>query len=103
MAEATRDSDRCDAIHGRVMDRGIRHSGSSRFGSVLGECARDEESAGAQKRLAGESMADEAEYLWAVAQFAPAVAGNSQDANVLAAAHIFVDTELRKRWFALQL
>src|SRR5260370_42607790 len=85
MAEAMRDSDRCDAVHGRVLDRGIRHSRSGGFGSVPGECAGDEESAGAQKRRAGEPMADETAHLWAVAQFGPAGAANSQDADVLAA------------------
>ena len=54
--------------------------------SVPGECAGDEESAGAQKRRAGESMADEAAHLRAVAKFVSAVAGNSHDADVLAAA-----------------
>ena len=85
MAEAMRDSDRCDAVNGSVLDRGIRHSRSGGFGSVPGKCAGDEESAGTQKRRAGESMADEAAHLWAVAQFVPAAAGDPHDANVLAA------------------
>jgi len=56
------------------------------YDSVLGECAGDEESAGTQKRRAGESMADEAAHLWTVAQFVPAAAGDPYDANVLTAA-----------------
>ena len=59
---------------------------ASWFRSVPGECAGDEESAGAQKRRAGESMADEAAHLWAVAKFVSAVAGDPHDADVLAAA-----------------
>src|SRR5467141_3737342 len=74
------------AIHGRVLDRRIRHSRTSGFGSVLGECARDEEFAGTQKRCAGESMADEAAHVRTIAKFFSAVAGDSQDADVLAAA-----------------
>ena len=56
------------------------------FGSVPGECPGDEESARAQERRAGESMADEAAHLRAVAKFVPAVAGDPHDADVLAAA-----------------
>src|SRR5437660_9546069 len=74
------------AINGSLLDRGIRRFGRGWSRSVSGECAGDEESAGAQKRRAGESVADEAAHLWAVAQFVPAVAANSHDANVLAAA-----------------
>src|ERR1700736_6355848 len=69
LVEAMRNSDRGHAINWRVLDRGIRHSRSGGFGSVLGECAGDEESAGAQKPRAGESMADEATHLWALAKF----------------------------------
>ena len=86
LAEAMRDSDRSHAIDGRVLDRGLRHSRRSWFRSVPGECAGDEESAGAQKRRAGESMADEAAHLRAVAEFVSAVAGDPHDADVLAAA-----------------
>jgi len=38
-----RDSDGGDAIHGGVLDRGLRHSRSSRFGGIPGECSRDQE------------------------------------------------------------
>src|SRR6267154_484589 len=86
LAEAMRDSDRRDAIHWRVLGRRIRHSGTSGLGSVPGECPRHEESARAQKRRAGESMVDEAAHLWIVAKFVPAVAGDSHDADLLAAA-----------------
>src|SRR6266853_6092756 len=58
----------------------------SGFGSLPGERAGDEESAGSQKRCAGEPMADEAAHLRAVAKFVPAVATDPQDADVLAAA-----------------
>ena len=86
MAEAMRDPDRRDAIHWRVLDCGVRHSRRSWFGSIPGECAGDEESAGAQERRAGESVADEAAHLRAVAKFVSAVAGDPQAANVLASA-----------------
>src|ERR1700751_3888717 len=69
VAEAMCDSDRRDAIHGRVLDRGIRHSRRSWSGSVPGECAGHEEPTGAQKRRAGEPVADEAASLPAVAKF----------------------------------
>src|SRR6266404_5919061 len=62
-AEAKCDSDRRDAIHWRVLDRGIRHSRRSWSGSVPGECAGHEEPTGTKKRRAGESMADEAVIL----------------------------------------
>jgi hypothetical protein len=44
--------------------------------AAMGEISREE----------AESMADEAAYLWVVAQFVPAAAGDPHDANVLAAA-----------------
>jgi hypothetical protein len=47
LVEAMRDSDRSHAIDWSVLDRGVRHFGSVRFGSVSGECPGDEESAGA--------------------------------------------------------
>ena len=56
------------------------------FGGVSGECAGDQKSTRAQKRRAGESMADEAAHLWAVAKFVSALAGNPHDADVLAPA-----------------
>src|ERR1700730_4256839 len=56
-------SHRSHAIYGRVLDCRLRSSGRGRFRSVFGECAGDEESAGAQERRAGESMADEAAHL----------------------------------------
>src|SRR5882724_2341460 len=60
LAETVRDSDCRDAIHWRVLGRRIRHSRTSWFGSVLGECTGHEESARAKKRRTGESVADEA-------------------------------------------
>ena len=56
------------------------------FEVYLVKCTGDEESAGTQKRRAGESMADEAAHLWTVAQFVPAAAGDPYDANLLATA-----------------
>src|SRR5438445_12788310 len=69
VAAAVRDSDRRDAIDRSLLDRRIRHSGTSRFGRVPGECPGHEESAGAQNRRAGESVVDEAAHLWAIAKF----------------------------------
>ncbi len=86
LAEAMCDSDRRDAINWRLLDRGIRHSRTSWSGSVPGKCAGHEEPTRAQKRRAGESMADEAAHLWAVAKFVSAVAGDPHDADLLAAA-----------------
>src|SRR6266550_9504384 len=74
LAEAMCDSDRGDAIDWRVLDRGVRHSGRGWFRNVSGECAGHEEPTGAQKRCAGESMADEAAHLWAITKFVSAVA-----------------------------
>jgi hypothetical protein len=84
--KAMRDSDHSHAIDGRVLDRGLRHTRRSWFRSVPGECPGDEESAGAQKRRAGESMADEAAHLRAITKLVSTVAGGPNDANVLAAA-----------------
>src|SRR6266566_5138674 len=85
LAEAMRNSHRCLAIDRGVLDRGLRHSGGSGIGSVPGECPGDEELARAQERRAGESMADEAAHLWAVAEFVSASARDSHNADVLAA------------------
>src|SRR6516162_4813654 len=85
LAEAMWDPDGSDAINGSLLDRGIRHLGSSRVRGVPGECARDQESARAQKRRAGESMADEAAHLRAVAELVSAAARNSHAPNLLAA------------------
>src|SRR5262250_381719 len=86
LAKAMQHSHGGHAIHGRVLDRGIRHSRGSRFGSVPSECPRHEEPAGTQNRRAGESVVDETAHLWVVAKFIPAIAGDPHDADVLAAA-----------------
>src|SRR4029077_11425749 len=86
LAEAMQDSNCHDAIHRSLLGRGIRHSGTSRFGGVPGERPGHEESAGAQKRRTGESVADEATHLRTVAKFVPAITGDSRDADLLAAA-----------------
>src|SRR5207245_7930349 len=86
LAAAMRDWDRGDAIHWRVLGRRIRHFGASGFGGVPGEGRGHEELARLQKRCAGESVADEAAHLWIVAKFLSAVAGDSRDADLLAAA-----------------
>src|SRR6266436_525120 len=86
LAAAVQDSDSRDAIHGRVLGRGIRHFGASWSRSVLGECAGHEKSARTQKRRAGKSVVDEAAHVWTVAKFLSAVAGDSHDADLLAAA-----------------
>jgi len=86
LAEAVWDSDHRDAIHQRVLGRGIRHFGTSGFGSLLGECPGHEESARAQKRRTREPVADEAAHVWTVAKFLSALAGDPHDADVLAAA-----------------
>jgi len=45
MAEAMRDSDRGDAVHKRVLDRGIRHPRSNRLRRIPRQCPRYKESA----------------------------------------------------------
>src|SRR3989440_11553600 len=86
LAEAMQDSNCRNAIHRSLLGRRIRHSGTSGFGGVPGECPGHEESARAQERRTGESVADEAAHLWTVAKFVPAITGDSRDADLLAAA-----------------
>src|SRR5215471_1682100 len=86
LAEAVRDSHRRDAIHWSVLDRGIRHSRTSWVGSVFGERPGHEESTRAQKRRTGESMVDEAAYVWTVAKFVSPSAADPHDADLPAAA-----------------
>src|SRR5215469_3129147 len=74
------------AIYGRLLDCGLRHFGSSGSGSLSGECARDQESAGAEDRRAGEPVVDEAAHLRLIAKFVSPVPGYSHAANILAAA-----------------
>src|SRR6478736_173911 len=64
----------------------IGHFGTSGFGGVPGECPGHEESARAEERRAGESMADEATHLRTVAKFVPAITRDSRDADLLATA-----------------
>src|SRR5260370_22442151 len=80
------DSNCRNAIYRSLLGRRIRHSGTSGFGSVSGKCPGHEESARAQERRTGESVADEAAHLWTVAKFVPAITRDSRDADLLAAA-----------------
>src|SRR5215467_12040708 len=86
VAEAMRDSHGGDAIYGSVLDCRLRHFGRSGSGSVSGKCARDQESAGAEDRRAGEPVVDEAAHLRLIAKFVSPAAADSHPANVLAAA-----------------
>src|SRR6266850_4762932 len=86
MAEAMWDSYGRDAIYGSLLDCGLRDLGRGGSGSVSGECARDEESAGAEDGRAGEPVVDEAAHLRLIAEFVSPVAGHSHPADVLAAA-----------------
>src|SRR6516225_9563236 len=86
LAEAMQNSNCRDAIHRSLLGRGIRHSATSGFGGVPGECPGHEESARAEERRTGESMADEAAHLWTVAKFVPAITRDSCDADLLEAA-----------------
>jgi hypothetical protein len=56
------------------------------FEVYLGECPGDEELTRAQKRCAGESMADEAAHLWSIAELVSPLSTNPYDADLLAAA-----------------
>src|SRR5437762_11117887 len=105
LAKAMQNSNSRDAIHRSLLGCGIRHSGTSGFGGVPGECPGHEESARAEERRAGESMVDEAAHLWTVAKFVPAITGDSRDADLLAAAQRSrseerrVGKECRSRWW----
>src|ERR1700756_1817925 len=81
------DSDHSAAIDWGVMGRDLRHSRGSRVQSVSGECQPNEELTRAQKRCAGESMADEAAHLWSVAELVRLLScSSSEKPTALAAA-----------------
>src|SRR6516164_7312275 len=86
MVEGMRDLDCRDAIYRCLLDRGVRHLGRGWFRSVLSQCSRDEESAGAQKRRPGEPVADEAAHIRALTKFVSSRAGNPHYADLLATA-----------------
>src|ERR1700758_3991788 len=86
VADTIRHSHRRAAIYRSVLDCGLRHFGRSGSGSVSGKRTRDQESAGAEERCAGEPVVDEAAQLWLIAKFVSPVAVYSHSANVLAAA-----------------
>src|SRR5260370_36261169 len=86
VADTMRDSHGGDAIYESLLDRGLRHFGRGGYGSVSGECTRDEESAGAEDGCAGGPVVDEAAHLRLIAEFVSPVAGDSHPADVLAAA-----------------
>src|ERR1700722_14951701 len=73
-----------DAVHRGVLDTGIRRVGRGRLPGMAGECARHQESTGAEKRCAGKPMAIEAAHLWIAEEVVSADAGNTCLANVLA-------------------
>src|SRR2546429_6806349 len=83
LAKAMQNSNSRDAIHRSLLGCGIRHSGTSGFGGVPGECPGHEESARTQERRAGESMVDEATHLRTVAKFLSAIAEDPHDADLL--------------------
>src|SRR5215469_3680026 len=86
MVEAMWDSYGRDAIYRSLLDCGLRDFGRSGSGSVSGECARDEESAGAEDGRAGEPVVDETAHLRLIAEFVSSIAGDSHLADVLATA-----------------
>src|SRR5215469_17593731 len=86
LVEAMPDPDRGDAIHRSVLDSCIRHSGTGGSGSLFGECARYQESTGAEDRRVGKSVADEAAHLRFITQFVSALPASPHPADVLAAA-----------------
>src|SRR3974390_130436 len=86
MVEAMWNSYDRDAIYGSVLDCGLRNFGRSGSGSVSGECARDQESAGAEDGCPGEPVVDEAAHLRLIAKFVSPIAGDSHPTNVLATA-----------------
>jgi transposase len=69
MAEAMWDSYGRDAIYGSLLDCGLGDLGRGGPGSVFGECARDEKSAGAEDGCAGEPVVDEAAHFRLIAEF----------------------------------
>src|SRR5260370_41581002 len=84
--DTMRDAHGGDAIYRSLLDRSLRHFGSGGYGSVSGECTRDEESAGSEDGRAREPVVDEAAHLRLIAEFISPVAGDSHPADVLAAA-----------------
>src|SRR2546421_12206539 len=86
LAEAMQDSNCRNAIHRSLLGCGIRHSGTSGFGGVPGECPGHEESGRAEERRAGESMVAAAAHRRTVAKYVAAKTGGSRDADILAAA-----------------
>jgi hypothetical protein len=86
MAEELRHWHGGHAVHGGVLDRSAGSAGSSGTGSVSGECAGNDESAGAQERRARVSVADEAAHLWFAGEFLSAAGGDPDDPDDLAAA-----------------
>jgi hypothetical protein len=65
---------------------GITYDSQGRATGLSGKCPGDEELAGAQERRAGESMADEAAHLWALAELVSAAPRDPNDEDILAAA-----------------
>src|SRR5215475_9792393 len=86
VADTVRHSYGRSAIYRGVLDCGLRHFGRSGSGSVSGKRARDQESAGAEDRRAGEPVVNEAAHLRLIAKFVSPGAAYSHSANVLAAA-----------------
>src|SRR5215467_4801329 len=86
VADTVRDSHGRAAIYGSVLDCGLRHFGGGGTGSVSGQRARHEESAGTEDGRAGEPVVDETAHLRLIAKFVSPVAGDSHPTNVLAAA-----------------
>src|SRR6202050_4973515 len=86
MAEVLRHWHGGDTVYWGVLDRLARDPGRAWDRGLPGQCARDQESAGAQERCAGVSMADETAHLRIAAEFLPAAGRDSGGAHRLAAA-----------------
>lgn len=73
-----------NAVYRSVLDSGLRRTGTIRFRSVAGECARDTESARAKERRAGKSMVAEIAHVWTIEEVVSADSGNTSHSKLLA-------------------
>lgn len=103
VADPVRHSHGRAAIYGSVLDRGLRHFGRSGSGNVSSERARDQESAGAEDRRAGEPVVDEAAHLRLIAKFVSPVAifalceHTGGSATIWSAASVVIYSGCRRR------
>src|SRR5258708_37470675 len=74
------------AVHGSVLDSGVRRIRAVWLGGLAGECAGHQEFAWQEERRTGKSMAVKAAHLRIIEKIVPAGAGDSRSSHVLAGA-----------------